>query len=97
VFGAQAALVWGRPRLTTDVDVTVKCSIPTDHLVRALNARGFTLRIDATEEAKSTERSRVRDLWREVPFTERPSGTRLQVLLKSSRGPLCGKSYGHNQ
>lgn len=23
VFGAQAALIWGRPRLTTDVDVTV--------------------------------------------------------------------------
>jgi hypothetical protein len=23
VFGAQAALIWGCPRLTTDVDVTV--------------------------------------------------------------------------
>ena len=34
VFGAQAALVWGRPRLTTDVDVTVKCSVPTRELVK---------------------------------------------------------------
>jgi len=49
VFGAQAALVWGRPRLTTDVDVTVRCSVSTDHLVRVLDAHGFVLRIDATE------------------------------------------------
>jgi Nucleotidyltransferase of unknown function (DUF6036) len=37
VFGAQAALIWGRPRLTTDVDV------------EALRAYGFTLRLEATE------------------------------------------------
>ena len=49
VFDAQAALVWGRPRLTTDVDVTVRCSVSTDHLVRVLDAHGFVLRIDATE------------------------------------------------
>lgn len=24
VFGAQAVLIWGRPRMTTDVDVTVR-------------------------------------------------------------------------
>jgi len=24
IFGAQAALIWGRPRLTSDVDVTVR-------------------------------------------------------------------------
>jgi hypothetical protein len=24
VFGAQAALIWGRPRMTADVDVTLR-------------------------------------------------------------------------
>jgi hypothetical protein len=33
VFGAQAALIWGRPRLTTDVDVTVRLG--------ALDSRAF--------------------------------------------------------
>lgn len=73
VFGAQAALVWGRPRLTTDVDVTVKCSVPTDHLVRSLNARGFTLRIDATESFIRTTRV--------VPLEHRASGLALDVVL----------------
>lgn len=73
VFGAQAALVWGRPRLTTDVDVTVKCSVPTDHLVRALDARGFTLRIDATESFIRTTRV--------VPLEHQASGLALDVVL----------------
>lgn len=33
VFGAQAALIWGRPRLTTDMDVTVRFDA-TDAFVR---------------------------------------------------------------
>jgi hypothetical protein len=73
VFGAQAALVWGRPRLTTDVDVTVKCSTPTDQLVRALEARGFSPRIDATEAFIRTTRV--------VPFEHRTSGLALDVVL----------------
>lgn len=73
VFGAQAALVWGRPRLTTDVDVTVKCSVSTDHLVRTLNARGFSLRIDATETFVRTTRV--------VPLEHRESGLALDVVL----------------
>lgn len=73
VFGAQAALVWGRPRLTTDVDVTVKCSAPTDHLVRTLEARGFTLRIDATESFVRTTRV--------VPLEHRASGLALDLVL----------------
>ena len=72
VFGAQAALVWGRPRLTTDVDVTVKCSVPTDHLVRSLQTRGFTLRVDATEAFIRTTRV--------VPF-DHGSGLTLDVVL----------------
>ena len=49
VFGAQAALVWGRPRLTTDVDVTVQSRVPTRDLVEALDARGFSMRVDGTD------------------------------------------------
>lgn len=73
VFGAQAALVWGRPRLTTDVDVTVKCSVPTDQLLRSLDERGFTLRIDATETFIRTTRV--------VPLDHRSSGLGLDVVL----------------
>lgn len=49
VFGAQAALIWGRPRLTTDVDVTVRLDIGTQELVHALTQKGFALRGEATE------------------------------------------------
>jgi hypothetical protein len=51
VFGAQAALIWGRPRLTTDVDVTVG-AVPggMPALLAALEPRGFTMRIDATPD-----------------------------------------------
>jgi len=73
VFGAQAALVWGRPRLTTDVDVTVRCSVSTDDLVRALAAHGFALRIDATET--SIQATRV------VPLEHGASGLALDVVL----------------
>jgi hypothetical protein len=73
VFGAQAALVWGRPRLTTDVDVTVKCSATTDHLVRALATRGFSPRIDATDAFIRTTRV--------VPLEHRTSGLALDVVL----------------
>lgn len=73
VFGAQAALMWGRPRLTTDVDVTVKCSVSTEHLVHTLDARGFSLRIDATEAFVRTTRV--------VPLEHRESGLALDIVL----------------
>ncbi len=51
VFGAQAALIWGRPRLTTDVDATVRLDGgDTEALVRALGSHGFVLRLEATPE-----------------------------------------------
>lgn len=73
VFGAQAALVWGRPRLTTDVDVTVECSVPTRQLVDALERRGFSLRIDATDTFIAATRV--------VPLEHRASGLALDVVL----------------
>lgn len=73
VFGAQAALVWGRPRLTTDVDVTVQCSVPTRELVAALETRGFTLRVDGTDA--------FIDATRVVPLEHRASGLALDMVL----------------
>ena len=73
VFGAQAALVWGRPRLTTDVDVTVKCSVPTRELVRTLEAHGFSLRVDGTDAFITATRV--------VPLEHRASGLGLDAVL----------------
>lgn len=74
VFGAQAALIWGRPRLTTDVDATVKLEgADTDTLVRALGARGFALRIEAT--AEFVRQTRV------LPLRHARSGLDLDLVL----------------
>lgn len=51
VFGAQAALIWGRPRLTTDVDATVRLGpVSVESLVVALASHGFTPRDIATPD-----------------------------------------------
>lgn len=73
VFGAQAALVWGRPRLTTDVDVTVQSTVSTRELVAALERHGFSLRVDGTDAF--IESTRV------VPFDHGASGLALDVVL----------------
>lgn len=73
VFGAQAALVWGRPRLTTDVDVTVRFGAATDELVRTLQAHGFTLRIEATDTF--IRQTRV------LPMEHTASGLALDLVL----------------
>lgn len=44
LFGAQAVTIWGRPRLTTDVDVTVEIvSAGSEALVAVLGAAGFRM------------------------------------------------------
>jgi len=51
VFGAQAVLIWGRPRMTADVDVTVRLeSDDTTSFAAALQERGFRLRVSGTPE-----------------------------------------------
>jgi hypothetical protein len=74
LFGAQAAMVWGRPRLTADIDVTVRLD-PEDpeRLVRTLEARGFSLRAGDAEEF--IHRTRV------FPFLHVPSGLPLDLVL----------------
>jgi hypothetical protein len=46
VFGAQAVLIWGRPRFTADVDVTVRLEPEEpDRLIEALANEQFVLRV----------------------------------------------------
>ncbi|XYI04185.1 nucleotidyl transferase AbiEii/AbiGii toxin family protein [Sorangium sp. So ce1128] len=50
VFGAQAAVAYGRPRMTADVDVTIDLAqTSTLTLVDDLSRAGFDLRIDLGE------------------------------------------------
>jgi hypothetical protein len=49
VFGAQAVLHWGRPRLTADIDVTVQLgTTKTARLIEAMQEEGFDLRVEGT-------------------------------------------------
>jgi hypothetical protein len=74
VFGAHAAMVWGRPRLTADIDITVRQD-PEDpeRLVRTLEARGFALRI--SDAGDFVRRTRV------FPFMHIATGLPLDVVL----------------
>lgn len=74
LFGAQASLIWGRPRLTADVDVTVRLD-PEDpeRLVHALADNGFELRVPW--EAAFVRNTRV------LPFVYKPNGLPLDLVL----------------
>jgi len=74
VFGAQAVLVWGRPRLTGDVDVTIFLDPEQpDAFVAAMTKAGFDLRV--TDVHDFVARTRV------FPFTHAASGLALDVVL----------------
>ena len=74
LFGAQAALIWGRPRLTADVDVTVRLDPEDpDALVRAFAEHGFRLRVDPRDDF--VRRTRV------LPFVFSPNGLPVDVVL----------------
>jgi hypothetical protein len=74
LFGAQAVTIWGRPRLTTDVDVTVEiASAGSEGLVAALSAAGFQL-----SEAFSAEFVRTT---RVLPLIHIESAMPLDVVL----------------
>jgi len=74
VFGAQAVLVWGRPRFTADVDVTVRL-VPEDpeRFVAAMVRSGFSIRFAAGNDF--VRRTRV------LPFVHEASGWPLDVVL----------------
>ena len=74
VFGAQAVLVWGRPRLTGDVDVTVFLDPDDPEAFAAAMARaGFELRVANVRDFVT--RTRV------FPFTHTASGLALDAVL----------------
>ena len=50
LFGAQAVMLWGRPRLTADVDVTVRLPLEaTVSFCEDMGKAGFRLRISDSE------------------------------------------------
>lgn len=58
VFGAHAVLVFGRPRMTADIDVTVDLGDePASTLIEVLLAAGFHIRVD--DPHGFVERTRV--------------------------------------
>jgi hypothetical protein len=73
LFGAQAATLWGRPRLTADVDITAE--IPTERLsdfLETMQRHGFHLRFDDREFVNRT---------RVFPFLHARTGIPLDVVL----------------
>ena len=74
LFGAQAVLVWGRPRLTADVDVTVRLrTADTVGFWHAMEAAGFHLRVPDPEAFVA--RTRV------LPFLHVATQLPLDVVL----------------
>jgi len=74
VFGAQAVLVWGRPRLTADVDVTafLDADDPTA-FADAAGRAGFEVRVPDLRGFAA--RTRV------IPLTHAATGLALDVVL----------------
>ncbi len=74
LFGAQAVVVWGRPRLTADVDITVQL-VPQDTagFCADMEAAGFRLRV--RDRDAFVARTRV------LPFLHQPTQLPLDVVL----------------
>ena len=73
LFGAQAVILWGRPRLTADVDITVR--LPWEHIsgfCRDMEKYGFRLRM---ADPQFLERTHV------LPFLHEPTQLPLDVVL----------------
>jgi len=76
VFGAQAVIAYGVPRLSADVDVTLDLA-PQDPegFVRDMEAAGFALRIKDPDFARKT---------RVLPFVHLATAMPLDVVLAGS-------------
>ena len=76
VFGAQAVIVHGVPRLSADVDVTLAL-MPDDptRFVQEMAAAGFTLRVDDEDFVRRT---------RIMPFIHDSTAMPLDVVLAGS-------------
>jgi hypothetical protein len=76
VFGAQAVVAYGVPRLSADVDVTIRLTPDTPlAFVNAMRAAGFEPRV---ADAQFIERTRV------MPFLHVATGLPLDVVLAGS-------------
>ena len=77
VFGAQAVLIWGRPRMTADVDVTVAL-VPDEptRFVSDMRAAGFDLRVLDVDDF--VRRTHV------LPFVHSKTGLPLDVVIAAS-------------
>ncbi len=74
LFGAQAVVVWGEPRMTADVDVTVELDPnQAPELVAELELAGFELRIRNVEDFVA--RTRV------LPFMHPATAIPVDVVL----------------
>ncbi len=76
LFGAQAVIAHGVPRLSADVDVTVELT-PDDpeRFANEMKAAGFDLLVDDPEFIRKT---------RVMPFVHRPTAMPLDVVLAGS-------------
>lgn len=73
LFGAQAASLWGRPRLTADIDVTAEIAHDgRDAFVEAMKRHGFRLRFDDREFVDQT---------RVFPFVHEKTKVPVDVVL----------------
>jgi len=76
LFGAQAVSAYGVPRLSADLDVTVRLSVDApERLVDGMRAAGFDLRVSDPEFVR---RARV------LPFVHTSTGMPLDVVLAGS-------------
>jgi hypothetical protein len=76
VFGAQAVILYGVPRLSADVDVTLALEPDApERFVQDMQAAGFTLRVDDPDFVRRT---------RVMPFVHTPTGMPLDVVLAGS-------------
>lgn len=77
LFGAQAVALYGLPRMTGDVDVTVEIApAQSKALVAGLEGAGFELRVKDVDDFVA--RTRV------LPFVHLPTGLPLDVVLAGS-------------
>jgi len=76
VFGAQAVIAYGVPRLSADVDVTLQL-VPDEpeRFVRDMAGAGFALRVDDPDFVRRT---------RVIPFVHLATAMPLDVVLASS-------------
>ena len=81
VFGAQAVVVFGRPRQTLDVDVTIDVSLyDASELSAALEQAGFPARVEDIETFVG--RTRV------MPVVHKASGIPVDMIL-AGPGEIC--------